>query len=95
MQQAAKKDNINLIIDSGYRSYEYQQVIWDVYMENKGEEYTITHVAPPGASEHQTGLAIDIASFDNNILNSDITEDAGILLFSQRRGDTEASLVGS
>ena len=76
LQKEALKDGINIIIDSGYRSYEYQQVIWDTYVENKGLEYTVTHVAPPGTSEHQSGLAIDFGAYRDGIFTSDITEDS-------------------
>ena len=30
-------------------------------MEENGKEYTVKYVAPPDGSEHQTGLAIDLA----------------------------------
>lgn len=49
-----------MIVDSGYRSYEYQQEILDDYLEKLGEKAYET-VALPGMSEHQTGLAIDYA----------------------------------
>lgn len=60
MQYFAHKEGYHIIIDSGYRSYQYQQIIWDKFKEEVGEE-ALSLVAPPGASEHQTGLAFDIA----------------------------------
>lgn len=51
----AKKDGINLKGVSGYRSYSTQQ---SIYKSRQGSKY----VALPGASEHQTGYAIDILS---------------------------------
>ena len=61
MQEAALKEGYKIIIDSGYRSYLYQQDIWEHIVATKGLEYAKSHVALPGTSEHQTGLAIDIA----------------------------------
>jgi D-alanyl-D-alanine carboxypeptidase len=43
-----------LVIVSGYRSANYQQRLWDL------GRCTDTLCAPPGYSEHQLGLAIDI-----------------------------------
>lgn len=60
MQAAAKKVGYGILIDSAYRSYEYQQQILNKVLSEKGEEAYKT-VALPGTSEHQTGLAIDVA----------------------------------
>lgn len=46
---------------SGWRSAEEQQEIWDGSMHENGAEFTRKYVALPGCSEHQTGLAIDLA----------------------------------
>lgn len=46
---------------SGFRSKEEQQDIYQSSMEENGREYTVKYVAPPDCSEHQTGLAIDLA----------------------------------
>lgn len=61
LQKAAKEDGFNIIIDSGYRSYQYQQDVWDHNLNKIGLEETTRKVAPPGASEHQTGLTFDVA----------------------------------
>lgn len=55
-----EKGEVRLELDSAYRSIAEQQQIWDDFMEKYGEEYTTTHVAVPGFSEHQTGLALDL-----------------------------------
>jgi D-alanyl-D-alanine carboxypeptidase len=58
MFTAAKKDNIDLELSSGYRSYIDQTLL---YNELTSQSATFTElVAPPGSSEHQTGLAADI-----------------------------------
>ena len=46
---------------SGWRSEAEQREIWDGSMRESGEEFTRKYVALPGCSEHQTGLAIDLA----------------------------------
>ena len=62
-----------IIVDSGYRSYNYQQVVLDALIKEKGDE-AFKLVALPGATEHQTGLAIDFAYYENGIYNDDVKE---------------------
>ena len=70
----AHKLELPLIVDSGYRSFKYQQVILDALIKEKGDDaYKL--IAFPGASEHQTGLAIDFAYYENGIYNDDVKED--------------------
>ena len=80
LQKEAIKDGFNIIIDSGYRSYDYQDNLWNYFfqkymkeLKNMSEvektkmafDLTSKRVAIPGASEHQSGLAFDIACFRN------------------------------
>lgn len=58
----AKTDRIELIGISGYRSYEYQKIVYNRSIVTEGQEYTESYVAIPGTSEHQTGLVMDILS---------------------------------
>ena len=61
MKKAAAEDGITLNIASGYRSYEYQSLLFNKYLlRGQGREYVETYSARPGHSEHQTGLAIDV-----------------------------------
>lgn len=46
---------------SAWRSLEEQQKIWNQSLEESGLAFTEQYVAVPGHSEHQTGLAIDLA----------------------------------
>lgn len=55
-----EEGEVRLELDSARRSIAEQQKIWDDFMEKYGEEYTVSHVAVPGFSEHQTGLALDL-----------------------------------
>ncbi|MCI8585297.1 MAG: M15 family metallopeptidase [Lachnospiraceae bacterium] len=50
-----------IILVSGYRSHEEQVRIWEDTWEREGEEFTRTYVAEPGHSEHESGLAVDLA----------------------------------
>lgn len=52
---------------SGWRSTQEQQQIWNDTLAENGLEFTQTYVALPGHSEHQTGLAIDLALKQENI----------------------------
>lgn len=46
---------------SGWRSHAEQQQIWDDTLDKEGPDFTTSYVAKPGCSEHETGLAIDLA----------------------------------
>ena len=46
---------------SGFRARDEQRRIWDDTMSSQGAEFTGKYVAMPGCSEHETGLAIDLA----------------------------------
>jgi D-alanyl-D-alanine carboxypeptidase len=50
------------MFSSTYRSALDQRVIYDTFQSLYGKEYVHDYVAVPGASEHQTGLAVDIAT---------------------------------
>ena len=62
----ALNNGFEIDIMSGYRDYNYQKKIYDKLIYEKGFNYAFRHIAPPGASEHQTGLAIDICIYRNN-----------------------------
>lgn len=71
MFAAAKKDGINLTVNSSYRTIEYQQFNFDRSVRqriNNGMSYdeavldTEKEVAYPGKSEHNAGLSADIFS---------------------------------
>lgn len=50
-----------IVAVSGWRSEREQRAIWDGSMLENGADFTRKYVAAPGCSEHQTGLAIDLA----------------------------------
>lgn len=55
-----------LYITSGYRTEAYQQQLYYEYEAEKGTELAMQYVAQPGASEHHTGLAVDLSTIDAN-----------------------------
>ncbi|WP_017210305.1 M15 family metallopeptidase [Clostridium beijerinckii] len=59
---AAKKDGIILLGNSGYRSYKSQEDIYKNRVISQGKKLADAYVAKPGFSEHQTGLCIDITN---------------------------------
>lgn len=58
-----KEEGIYLCGVSGYRSYERQEELYQKKLREqpKGNEGPVHWIAPPGASEHQTGLALDVS----------------------------------
>lgn len=58
-QKFLKKQGIEIEIDSAYRGIEEQKKIEKEYFDKYGRDYCNQFVAPPGCSEHHTGLAID------------------------------------
>jgi D-alanyl-D-alanine carboxypeptidase len=67
-------------ITSGYRSYEYQQILFNTYLGNEMKKHpdwtleqcsaeVLTYSALPGESEHQTGLCVDLISIENVVLD--------------------------
>lgn len=60
MQAAALKQGFEIFVDSSYRTYAYQETVFNSVAVEKGLDHALQYVAPPGGSEHQTGLAFDI-----------------------------------
>ena len=60
MKDDMQKENLNIRIISAYRSYDYQESLYDRYLKTDKQEIVDSYSARPGFSEHHTGLAIDI-----------------------------------
>lgn len=60
MSDAAQKDGVSIKIISAYRTYNYQENLYNKYTANNGKAAADRFSARPGHSEHETGLAIDI-----------------------------------
>jgi len=61
----AKEEGLYLIINSSYRSYTEQEEIYNEIEDSRGKKYADSIAARPGHSEHQTGLAMDIQTYNS------------------------------
>jgi D-alanyl-D-alanine carboxypeptidase len=50
----------DLLIFSGYRSYEKQEILYNYYQDDN-------YSARPGYSEHHTGFALDLSTLDSGL----------------------------
>lgn len=67
-KQFSNAAGLRLLLKSGYRSYGTQKTTYNHYLaRNNGVDDGIS--SPPGASEHQTGLACDVLSVEYNANN--------------------------
>lgn len=57
--EAAKRDGINIILNSGFRSYDQQKYLYDAWRAGR---QGFNAAARPGWSNHQSGIAFDIAN---------------------------------
>ena len=80
MYQAALDDGVELVPISGYRSVErqtrnfenkIQKYIDDGYGEIEATQMAATIILPPGTSEHNAGLAMDICSLYESFENTE------------------------
>lgn len=77
----SRKAGANLVIVSGYRSHEYQQenfqrsvsrLMAQGQTASQASAATADSIAPPGTSEHETGLAVDVCGTGWFISNTDL-----------------------
>ena len=59
MVDAARAEGLTLLISSAYRSYQYQEGIYQYWVDTLGQEEADRTSARPGTSQHQLGTAID------------------------------------
>lgn len=62
LKEEALKNNFQIFINSGYRSYNDQKQLIIEFLKKMSFEETFDRAAEPGSSEHQSGLAIDFVS---------------------------------
>lgn len=65
MASAAKKDGINLLVSSAYRSFEYQKNLFKRYSKEYGEEKAETFSARPESTQHRLGTVVDFGSISD------------------------------
>jgi LAS superfamily LD-carboxypeptidase LdcB len=75
MSQDMEKENLRLMVVSGYRSFNGQQLLYNAYapVMNSGAYH---RVAPAGHSEHQLGTTVDIASEFKSGTNFALTDES-------------------
>ncbi|MCM3717049.1 M15 family metallopeptidase [Fictibacillus phosphorivorans] len=72
--KGAEEQGLQLLAQSGYRSYDTQVSIFAYNAQQYGEEKANQTSAQPGQSEHQTGLSLDVTSPE---VNYDLVEKFG------------------
>lgn len=75
LSKQAAKENLNIIAMSAYRSYSYQENLYNRYVSQDGKEEADTYSGRPGHSEHQTGLAVDVYNKKTLYTNFDTTDE--------------------
>ncbi len=60
-------ESYKIKIVSSYRSYSYQNTLYNNYVDRDGQIAADTYSAKAGHSEHQTGLAIDITDVSGTL----------------------------
>lgn len=55
---------------SGFRTYDYQKILYDDYVRVNGQKKADTFSARPGYSEHQTGLTFDLIQTDGSLVQN-------------------------
>ncbi|MGN0729714.1 M15 family metallopeptidase [Treponema sp.] len=66
MAAAALNDGIRLLVSSAYRSYSYQENIFNYWVSVDGIEEAERESARPGTSQHQLGTAVDFGSVSDD-----------------------------
>ena len=75
LSKEAKKEGLNIIAMSSYRSYDYQVNLYNRYVKEDGQEKADTYSGRPGHSEHQTGLAVDVYNKTESYTNFEKTKE--------------------
>lgn len=65
----AKEQGIGLTLESGYRSYSFQENLYSRYVRQQGQFVADTQSARAGHSEHQTGLTADLGGITQPACN--------------------------
>ena len=70
MRSDAAALGLNLWVQSGYRSYERQEYLYNNYVARDGKTAADTYSARPGHSEHQSGYAFDLNTITDAFANT-------------------------
>ena len=101
-REATGIDNVNIV--AGFRTKDYQKMLYDNAVATKGTTHAENYIALPGHSEHHTGLAIDLdtyypdtgasGDFDGTGEYAWVEEHAWQFGFTRRYPEYKASITG-
>lgn len=98
MKSDAVSIGLNIWIQSGYRSYTYQETLYNNYTMVSGVDGADTYSARAGHSEHQTGLCFDLNTVNDSFSNTDegkwINDNAWLYGFIIRYPKGKESITG-
>lgn len=98
MKSDAISVGVNIYIASGYRSYTYQEKLYNNYTAVSGIDGADTYSARAGHSEHQTGLCFDLNSVDDSFAYTDegrwVSENAYLYGFIIRYPKGKENITG-
>ena len=86
MASAMLKENLKIYAGSTYRSYSYQEGLYNRYVKKDGFKEAETYSARAGYSEHQLGLAVDIVNGKWNYLSENDKEYTWLINNSYKYG---------
>lgn len=61
LRDSLRKQGVNIFFGSDFRTIKEQKAVMNRLTEKYGEEYALKTAAPPGTSEHHTGMALDLS----------------------------------
>ncbi len=96
--KALKKEGLNPVISSAYRSWAYQKDLFQNYVTRDGLATAERYSARPGRSQHQLGTVIDIGVLAPELADTDegrwLAAHAAEFGFSMSFPDGQESLTG-
>lgn len=75
MVKSAKKEGLTILAVSTFRNYEYQEKLYNNYVNDLGKFRADIASARAGHSEHQTGLAVDVSDISLDYDNFEKTNE--------------------
>ncbi len=73
--EEALKGDLHIRAISTYRSFSYQENLYQKYVDQDGVIMADTYSARPGYSEHQTGLTVDVDNVKTSYTNFESTKE--------------------
>lgn len=76
MADDARNNGLDFYISTAYRSYDFQNTLYNKYLQTDSQEIVDTYSSRPGYSDHQIGLSCDIRTKENAFEKFTETEEA-------------------